>query len=160
GLGRAYPVRRIERDPAEVVDMNLGPGMAGLLPGDAVGAMKVAADVAGGVTEAAGCGDEDMGEILAHAAAQCEGFDRGRACMGRIRVVDDLAVQALEQPVEYGERIVCPGAANVAGKIRDRAVQPRQRGLAQIEAGRKAFDRAADYAVGRLRLHFPVDGDG
>ena len=52
GVGRADAVGRIERDPAEVGDIGLGPGVAGVLVGDAVGAVEIAADVAGRNAEA------------------------------------------------------------------------------------------------------------
>ena len=46
GVGGANAVGRIEADPAEVRDIGLRPGVAGLLRGDAVGAVEMAADVA------------------------------------------------------------------------------------------------------------------
>ena len=48
--------------------------MAGLLLGDAVGAVEIAADIARRNAEAARRRDEDMGEVLADAALEREGF--------------------------------------------------------------------------------------
>jgi hypothetical protein len=45
-LGRAGGVGRIEADPAEPLDMGLGPGVARLLVDGAVGMEEVAADIA------------------------------------------------------------------------------------------------------------------
>src|SRR5215470_19150035 len=46
GVGCADAVRRVEGDPAELRHVRLGPGMAGALLHDAVGAVEIAADIA------------------------------------------------------------------------------------------------------------------
>ena len=46
GFGGADTVGRIEAHPAQVFDIGLRPGVAGLLCGHTVGAVEVAADVA------------------------------------------------------------------------------------------------------------------
>src|SRR5262245_66311387 len=67
-LGGADSVRGIEGDPAEIRHKGLGPGMPGILLENAVIAMKMPADVAGGNPNAARGGNEDVGEVLADAA--------------------------------------------------------------------------------------------
>ena len=90
GVGGANAVGRIEADPAEILDIGFRPGVAGLLRGDAVGAMEMAADIARRDAELAGRRDEDMGEVLTDAAPQREGFRRGGGGVGRIGVEGDL----------------------------------------------------------------------
>ena len=53
GLTGADAIGGVEADPAEVLDIDLGPGVAGLLGGDAVGAPEMAADIARRNTERA-----------------------------------------------------------------------------------------------------------
>ena len=99
-----------------------------------------------------------MGQVLAHAAPQRERLGGGGADMGRIGVVDDLMAHPIEQPVQKRRATsVVPAWRAVAGELDDRRIGARQRGLAQIEARRKALHRAADDAVGRLGLHFAFD---
>ena len=47
GVGDAYAIGRIEADPAQILDIGLRPGVAGLLRSDTVGAMEMASHVAG-----------------------------------------------------------------------------------------------------------------
>ena len=97
GLADADAVRRIEADPAEIGHLGLGPGMAGILVGDAVGAVEIAGDIAGRDPAAAAGGDEDVRQVLADAAAQREGFRRRRGRVGRLGIENDLAVKRCEQ---------------------------------------------------------------
>ena len=86
GFGGADAVGRVEADPAEMLDIGFGPGVAGVLRGDAVDAVEMAADIARRNAELARRRDEDMGEVLADAAAQREGFRRRGRGVGRIGV--------------------------------------------------------------------------
>src|SRR5262252_5862469 len=72
GVGGADSVRRVERDPAEVLDMGLGPGMAGLLVNDAVGPVEVARHITHRNAELARRRNEHMGEVLADATLERE----------------------------------------------------------------------------------------
>src|SRR5450631_1871442 len=56
---RADAVGRIEPDPAEIRDVRLCPGMAGLLVDHAVGAQEMSGDEARGHAAASRAGDED-----------------------------------------------------------------------------------------------------
>src|SRR3954452_904923 len=76
-VGRADAVRRVERNPADARNVGLGPGMAGVLLHDAIGTMEVPADIAGRNIQMTRRRDEDVGEVLAHTALECEGL-RGR----------------------------------------------------------------------------------
>src|SRR5437870_417870 len=63
-IGRADGIRRIEADPAELGDVDLGPGVSRFLLVHAITAMKVAAHVAGGNSQPPRGGDKDMREVL------------------------------------------------------------------------------------------------
>ena len=111
GVGGGNPVGRVEADPAEVLDIGFRPGMAGLLRGDAVGAVEMAADIARRDAELARRRDEDVGEVLADAALEREGFGRGGRGMGRIGVEGDLAIERVQQRVQQRQRVAaCAGA--------------------------------------------------
>src|SRR5471030_2420948 len=77
GFGNPNPVGRVEADPAEVLDKGFDPGVAGVLRGHAVDAVEMSADIARRDAELARRRDEDVGEVLADAAPQREGFRRG-----------------------------------------------------------------------------------
>ena len=68
-------------------------------------------------------------------------------------------MQAIEQRVQFRKRIAAVGGAQVEGKVRDGVVGLRQSGIAQKQARRKAFERAAHDAVGVLRFHLAFDID-
>ena len=73
------------------------PGVAGLLRGDAVDAVEMAADVARRDAELARRRDVHMGEVLADAAAQREGFrGRGRRWINDVELY--LAIEAVIRP--------------------------------------------------------------
>src|SRR6185295_4500980 len=65
-LGCTDAVRRIERHPADARHMSLGPGVAGLLVDDAVGAAEIAADVARRDIQMPGGRDEHVGQVLTY----------------------------------------------------------------------------------------------
>src|ERR671911_46001 len=69
-IGGADAIRGIECNPAELRHEGFGPGVAGVLVDDAVVAMEVAADVARRNADATRRGDEDVAEVLAHAALE------------------------------------------------------------------------------------------
>ena len=151
-VGRGDAVRRVERDPAKIRNKSLRPGVAGLLVGDAIGAMEVAADIARRHTEAARSRDEDVADVLAHAALERESLGgRGRGA-GRGRVERHVGVEPLHQIMHRLQRIAGSVLACGLGKFRDRRVDMRQHRLAQIEARREALDRTLHHAVGVLRL--------
>ncbi len=68
--------------------------MAGLLLRDAVAAQHVAADIARRHAEMPGAGDEDVGQVLAHAALQLEGFRWRRIDGRRLAVIGKVLVDA------------------------------------------------------------------
>ena len=72
GVGRADAIGCVKGDPTEVRYVSLGPGVAGLLIGHTVVALEMAADVASRNPNAPRRRDEDMREVLAHAALQRE----------------------------------------------------------------------------------------
>src|SRR5262245_61311016 len=76
GVGGADAIGRIEANPAKVLDVGLRPGVSGLLWGDAVGAMKVATDIARRNFERSSRRDKNMGEVLADTAADRESLRR------------------------------------------------------------------------------------
>src|SRR6056297_844019 len=63
---RGNPVRHVESDPAQPIDMRLGPGVHRLLCG-AVVQHQVARHVAGRIPQFARAAQEDMGVVLTHA---------------------------------------------------------------------------------------------
>src|SRR5260221_12645771 len=75
--GGAHAVRRIEADPAEVGDVNFGPGVAHLvarllsrlLCKSAVTLAEIAGDIARRHPERARDRDEDVGKVLGYAAS-------------------------------------------------------------------------------------------
>ena len=129
GVGRADAVGGVEGDPAEIGHESLGPGVAGLLLGHAVGAMEMAADIARRNGEAARGGDEDMGQVLAHAALERERLGRrgGRLVSARCRISSRRAA-------------VRAGRAGSPADRRRRAAKawrtPRSRGRAASAASR------------------------
>src|SRR3546814_11482170 len=62
----------IERHPSKSADIGFCPCVSRFLNFVAVATKQVARDIAGGDSETAGCGDKDMGQILAHSAASSE----------------------------------------------------------------------------------------
>src|SRR5262245_55893031 len=70
GVGRAHAIGRIERDPAQIRHVGLGPGMARALIDHAVVAVQVAADIAGWKAGGARAADEDMCHVLANPALE------------------------------------------------------------------------------------------
>src|ERR1700692_214738 len=70
GIGGTDAVGGIERDPAEIRHEGLRPGVAGLLRSRAVVATKITAHITRRNAEAAGGGDEDMGEVLTDAVLE------------------------------------------------------------------------------------------
>ena len=156
GVGRANAVGGVEGDPAEIGHEQLGPGVAGLLLGDAVAAVEMPADVARRDGEAARRRDENVGEVLAHAALERERLGRGGRDMGRIGVEGHFAMQVIEQPMRDLQRVVAHGVAR-PGEFRDRRIEPGELGLAQEQARRKPLDRAAHHAVGVLGVDLAFD---
>src|SRR4029077_1898968 len=96
GVGRADAVGRIERAPADARHVNLRPGMAGVLLRHAVGAVEITADITRRNVEMARGRDEDVSQVLAHAAPEREGFCGSRCAVCRIGVVGHLGVDAAE----------------------------------------------------------------
>src|SRR5712692_11333660 len=96
GVGGAEAIRRVEADPAELGHEGLGPSVAGVLLDHAVAAMEIAPHIARRDAEAARRCDEDMREILAHAALERERLRRTGRHLGGVRVVGHLLVQPLE----------------------------------------------------------------
>src|SRR5262245_324590 len=78
-LGGANAIRRVEADPSQALYIGFSPGMPRLLGCDAVGAVKVAPDVARRYTERARCCDKDMGDVLTDSASKRESL-RGSRC--------------------------------------------------------------------------------
>src|SRR5262249_34926828 len=64
----ADAIGRIEANPSQMLHIGFRPGVTGVLCGHAVSAIEMAADIARRNAELARCRDENMGEILAHAA--------------------------------------------------------------------------------------------
>ena len=157
GVGGADPIGGVECHPAEIGHEGLGPGVAGVLIDDAVVAMEIAADVARRNADAARGGDEDVGEVLAHAALEGECFGGRGGGMGGVGVEGDVAVQPLQQVVQELELVVAGGRARGGGKAGDRVVGPGQRRLAQEQRRRKPLDRAGHDAVGVAGLDLAVD---
>src|SRR5512132_4682488 len=86
GVGGAAAVRRIERDPAEIVDVSFRPRMAGETGAMAVLvflAKQIAADVPGRHAEDARAGDEQVCVVLADARALRERPGGGRLDVGQ-----------------------------------------------------------------------------
>src|SRR5450759_2882467 len=109
------------------------PVAAGSWRGYAVGTVEMTADIARGDAELARRRDEDVGEVLADAAAQREGFRRGGRDLGRTCIEGDLAIDLVQQEVQQRQRVdalACAGARGL-GKIGDRGVRLGERGFAQ-----------------------------
>src|SRR5262245_5041170 len=96
GVSRADAVGGVERDPTEGGNEGFRPGMPGLLLDDAVVPAKMAADITRRDAEVACGGQENMGEVLANAALEREGFRSRRCRERRIGVELHLAVQSRE----------------------------------------------------------------
>src|SRR4051794_36586997 len=152
----ANPIRRIERNPADRWDIGLGPGMAGILLHDAIGAVEIPADIAGWNIKITRSRDENVSEILADATLEHESLSGGRGRMRRVRIVFHLAVDAAEQRVQDSERII-RSAAGLTREIRDRKVRLRKRGRAQIKTWREALDRPAHDAARVLHVDLALD---
>ena len=94
------------------------------------------------------------------AALAREGFCGGRRRRARRLVfADHLLVQAIEQRVQFGERIAGVCRAQVERKVANRRIRLRQRCIAQEQARRKSLERAAHDSVGILRFDLAVDLD-
>src|SRR5262245_2309936 len=160
GVGGADAVRRIESHPAEGRHERLGPGVAGLLLVHAVLAVEIAAHVARRDGEAAGGGDEDVGEVLADAALEREGRGGRGGDLGGGGVVHHLVVQAREHEMQQVEHVALGCVAARGGKGDDARVGTGERGLAQIEGRGEALDRAAHHALGVARFDLALDRHG
>src|SRR5947207_9154376 len=80
-VDRADVIRRVEADPAEVANERFGPGVARFLF-RVLGAVEVAADIAGRDVEVPGGGAEDVSEVLADAVLEGEGARRAGPGVG------------------------------------------------------------------------------
>src|SRR5262249_21166804 len=154
--------------PAEFGHVGFGPGVAGVLLADVVIVAEVAGDAAGRNAEAARRRDENMRQVLTGAVLARKGL-RGRggwlAGVGLIDVslvgvslagigfggpvvAGHVVVQALERAVQELEHVAAGGVAVGAGEGDDLGVRAGERGLAQKQAWREAFDGAAHDALG------------
>ena len=112
------------------------------------------------MAQATGGCDEDVGEVLTDAALERKGLGgRGRG-VGGIGVVAHALVQAPEHEVQQVEHVVSGIVAALGGEIGDARIGIGERGLAQVEAGRKSLDGAAHHALGVARLDLALDQDG
>ena len=68
-------------------------------------------------------------------------------------------MQAIEQAVQFGERLAAARGADFLRKVADCGIGLRQCGVAQKQAGWKSLDGAAHHAIGALRLDLAVDLD-
>src|ERR1035437_8211453 len=116
GFGGADPVGRVEADPSEVLDIGFDPGVAGVLLGDAIDAVEMPAHIARRDAELARRRDENVGEVLADAAAQREGFRRRGRGMGRIGVEFHLAIERIQSPCSSGSGSLPASARALSAK--------------------------------------------
>src|SRR5436853_6453269 len=99
GFSRTDAIGRIEGDPANARYKGLHHRMARILCRHTVRTMEIAADITRRDVEMARGRDEDVGEVLAHAALQRESLSSRRRGAGPLRVERHLAMDAAEQRV-------------------------------------------------------------
>jgi len=151
-VGRANAVGRVEGDPAERIEMDLRPCVPGVLPGDAVGAVEVAADIASRNAEMARAGDEDMAQVLADAALERESLGGGRAGICRVGIEGDFAVQGGKERVHQRKLVLVAVGARRFGESEEGGIRFGKSRFAQVKTRRKSFDAAGDdtASVGRF----------
>ena len=117
----------------------------------------VAADEPRGRVEEARAGDEDMGEVARHAPSQREGFGGQFGIVGLERIEGHDAVKLGHQAVQSVERIVGPRSRLLRERAQ-RAVDVRERAVAQIHLHRQPLDRAVHDAGGVAGLDLAARG--
>ena len=105
-------------------------------------------------------GDEDMGEVLADAVAEREGFDRGGAGIGGVDLEVSMRCRARPSGRASGRAGRRRARARARGEVADRRIGRGERGIAQIEHRREALDLAAEHAGGVVGLDAALGDDG
>ena len=105
-------------------------------------------------------GDEDMGEVLADAVAEREGFDGAGAGVGGVDLEGHALADRLHEGVHQAEPVAAGLCRDLAGEIADHRIGRGQRRVAQIEDRRKALDLAAEHAGGVDGLDAALGDDG
>ncbi|MNN25031.1 hypothetical protein D3C81_1384860 [compost metagenome] len=94
---------------------------------------EIAADIAPGQPERAQAADHHLGEVLAHAAAQREGLQRGCVDLGNLGVILEIGVDAVHQ-VDGAGHHAHPGREAAPGVVAQVRVQ-RHIGRGEDELG-------------------------
>ncbi len=132
-LVRAAFVRRIEADPAQSLDPQLGPGMGGLVLVAVLIGEEIARDVARGDVDRPRRRDEGMGVVLADAFAKRQRLG-GRGVGGRhARPVGDRAGHRARKRMAGLERRA--GAGRLRPERRERRIGKRRGRRAQVDEG-------------------------
>ena len=154
-LVRAAAVGRVEADPAEAVDVQLGPGVRRLAL--RVLGEEIAGDVARRHARAMGERDQRVGHVLAHALAELERLGGGRVGRGRAGGVVDRLRDRRREPVRAVEPALVAALDRRLAELDEQPVRLGEgRGL-QVDERLHQLAVAAEDAGGVGRLDDPLD---
>ena len=154
---RAAGIRRVEPDPAQPLDPELGPGMGGLVHGRARRRPEIARDIARRHPPQPRKRDQRLRVILANPLALRERLGRGRVRMRRARAIGDRARHRGRERMGKIE----PRPRRGGGKRGKARIRARRGRLGQIGGGRDRLAVAPQHpgvVLGLDRaLHMDVD---